>query len=76
MAKLRFTGVADAVATYQGKYEVTTGTVLENVSDGDANLLLQTGAFEVLDTNSSKDDSGGKKSDSTKDDSSSAKKAK
>jgi hypothetical protein len=45
--KVRFTGVADAAATYAGKYEVTTGSVLD-VSETEANLLLQTGVFEVV----------------------------
>ncbi len=76
--KLKFTGSAEASATYQSKYEVTTGSVLEDVPDDDANLLLQTGLFEVLDTSSSKDESSKSKktSEDTKDDSSSSKKDK
>jgi hypothetical protein len=62
--KVRFTGTADGSATYQGKYVVETGTVLENVPEGDANLLLQTGVFEVFETANDKDNS--KKFDDTR----------
>jgi hypothetical protein len=57
--KVRFTGSADGSATYQGKYVVETGTVLENVPEGDANILLQTGVFEVFEAEkpAAKDDS-------------------
>jgi hypothetical protein len=41
--KVRFTGSADGSATYQGKYVVETGTVLENVPEGDANILCKLG---------------------------------
>jgi hypothetical protein len=51
--KVRFTGVADAAATYAGKYEVTTGSVLD-VSETEANLLLQTGVFEVVEDTDAK----------------------
>jgi acetaldehyde dehydrogenase (acetylating) len=45
--KVRFTGAADGAATYAGKYEVTTGSVLD-VSETEANALLQTGVFEAV----------------------------
>lgn len=60
MAKLRFTGSADGSATYAGKYEVTTGSVID-ASDGDVNALLQTGVFEVVEDEPVKKES--KKSD-------------
>jgi hypothetical protein len=51
--KVRFTGVADAAATYAGKYEVTTGSVLD-VSETEANALLQTGVFEAVEDTDAK----------------------
>jgi hypothetical protein len=59
MAKLRFTGNADAPVTYQGKYEVTTGSVIE-VDDSEANTLLQTGLFQAVDAGDSGSGSGDK----------------
>jgi hypothetical protein len=40
--KLKYTGQADAPVTFQGKYQVETGDVVE-ADEFDANLLLQTG---------------------------------
>lgn len=61
--KVRFTGQAEASVTYLGKYQVETGTVLENVSDDDGNILLQTGHFEVLAVPSGSGDDKSKKSE-------------
>jgi hypothetical protein len=51
--KVRFTGAADGAATYAGKYEVTTGSVLD-VSETEANALLQTGVFEAVEDTDAK----------------------
>lgn len=60
---LKYTGQADAPVTFQGKYQVETGAILEDVPDDEANLLLQSGRFEVFEgkikSSDTKDDDGG-----------------
>lgn len=66
--KLKFTGNAEAAVTYLGRFEVTTGSTVEAES-GDANALLQTGAFQVVEEDVKPKASESKKSeDSSADD--------
>jgi hypothetical protein len=67
--KLKYTGQAEAPVTFQGKYQVETGAVVEIDDELDVNALLQTGRFEVVDEDEAQADSGkkGKKSASTDD---------
>lgn len=48
---LEFTGNAEGPVTYLGKYQVETGSILNDVGENDVNALLQTGAFRVLEDN-------------------------
>jgi hypothetical protein len=67
--KLKYTGQAEAPVTFQGKYQVETGAVVEIDDELDVNALLQTGRFEVVDEDEAQADSSkkGKKSASTDD---------
>jgi hypothetical protein len=46
--KLKYTGTSEGSITLMGKYSAEPGTVLEDVPAGDADVLLQTGSFQLV----------------------------
>lgn len=60
MAKLHYTGVAEAPVTFENKYQVETDAIID-VDDQDVDVLLATGRFEKA-GGSGSGGSGGSKS--------------